>query len=82
MKVLLKYGFIFDPAEAWADQNQLETDMGKFFASKGLTAELIECAPGQENIPLIYLKKSDSVKVDTQPVSFNPKEINALPARK
>jgi len=81
MKVLLKYGFIFDPGEAWADQNQLETDMGKFFASKGLTAELIECAPGQENIPLIYLCKSGAVKTDNKPVSFNPKELHALPVR-
>lgn len=48
-KVLLKYGFIFEPTEIWQTQSSFEEDIAEFFRAKGFCAELIETAHGQEN---------------------------------
>lgn len=74
-KVLIKYGFIFNPNDSWSTQSDFEQDLGLFFASKGLKAEFIEASPGQEPVPVIYLtkmdnwisKSNDSVQFKTKP---------------
>jgi hypothetical protein len=73
-KVYLKYGFIFEPSEGWATQGEFETDLGHFFKEKGFIPELIETSVGQENVPIIYLKKDNQQKADA--VSFNGKSTS------
>lgn len=55
MKRYIKYAFIFDPAETWADQTAFESDLVALFKKRGLLAENIETVEGQEKIPTILI---------------------------
>jgi len=70
-KVYLKYGFIFEPSEGWSTQTEFENDLASFFKGKGFIPEIIETADGQENTPIIYLKKDNQQEAEA--VSFNGK---------
>lgn len=74
-KVLLKYGFIFEPTEIWQTQSSFEEDIAEFFRAKGFCAELIETAHGQESIPLIYLTKDNQQKAESE-VEFDVKSTS------
>ena len=72
MKVLLKYGFIFEPADTWSQMSQFETILGRFFKEVGLQAELIKSASGQEEIRIIYLSPGEK----PEPTKVNSTEID------
>jgi hypothetical protein len=81
MKVYLKYGFIFEPEAMWTTKSQFEEDLGKFFTDKGFQAELVETAEGQENIPIIYLKKCNLQQSKAE-VEFKEEDLDGKPAGK
>lgn len=73
-KVLIKYGFIFDPKKTWQTQEGFEQDLGKFFMDKGLYPEVIDALPGQEPITVVYLSGIENQPVATKDdVSFKLK---------
>lgn len=55
MKVLLKYGFIFEPAETWTQVNQFEQMMSGYFDKLGLKAELIRSQGDDNGMRIIFL---------------------------
>lgn len=72
-KVFLKYGFIFEPTTTWTTQSEFEDDMAHFFNSKGFSAEIVETAEGQENVPVIYLNKVNQQEAEAE-VEFSESE--------
>jgi hypothetical protein len=73
-KVLIKYGFVFDPSQTWSTQDQFDEDLAAYFRAKGLQAELVEAAPGQEPIPIIFLTKAP--QSGSGPVQFTKKALD------
>jgi len=61
MKVLIKYGFIFEPSTIWTTKSSFEQDLAIFFKHKGFKPQLIETAVGQESMSIIYLEKETQV---------------------
>jgi hypothetical protein len=76
MRVYLKYGFIFDPAETWPHKFMFEQDLGEFFRQKGYQAEVIQTAEGQENIEMLLITTGPgSIPVDNKPVDFKVPDV-------
>jgi len=61
MKVLLKYGFIFDPKETWDTQEQFEAELAANFKKRGLVAERIKASEGQEEVSIIMLYREPEI---------------------
>ena len=78
-KVLVKYAFIFDAAEAWPNQNDFEQDLAAFFKECGFNAEQVEAAPGQEQIPTLYLTKDQDQLGKSSEVKFDPPKPDGEP---
>ena len=56
-KVFVKYGFMFDPDEAWSEFSDFEQDLAGMLAQRGLKAELVETVDGQEGMNIINIFK-------------------------
>jgi hypothetical protein len=80
-KVFLKYGFIFEPVETWSTQSEFENDLASFFKGNGYCAEIVETAVGQENIPIIYLTKTNQQEAEAK-IEFTKKDLNGEPTSK
>lgn len=63
MKVYLKYGFMFDPAETWSQQSQFDSTLRQFFDKVGLESEVVENVKGQEAIRIMYISKKSEVEI-------------------
>jgi len=79
MKVLLKYSFIFDPADTYPNQYAFDSDIATFFRSKGLEAEIVQMpkvngSSGNERM-LIIKRLEDSAMVEATPKEKSIKEI-------
>jgi hypothetical protein len=76
-KVFVKYGFIFDPDDAWNNLTDFEIDLALMMKQRGLKAELVESVAEQEDMVVIYISKSDQINltVDTS----REKVINGKP---
>jgi len=69
MKVYIKYGFVFEPAETWDSMGAFHGDLAAFFQERGLEAEVIETAEGQEQLRILFIKKAPEVVPEPKPVS-------------
>lgn len=75
-RVQIKYSFIFDPNDAFSDNETLELEIAKFFSSKGFQVDLIEAAEEQENIRAFLLTKtaeSQEAAAKEEPIGFDKK---------
>ena len=75
MKVFLKYSFIMEPLDEWRSRDDFDADLGRFFASKQLNAEVVKT--GIEDLPdmerMIYLSKIEQV-IPAIPQTNSPKK--------
>ena len=62
---LLKYNFMFDPIETWSNLYQFESDLNTFFATKGMTVEVVKPVEGSGGERIMFIKKRQDM-VPTQ----------------
>lgn len=58
---LLKYNFMFDPIETWTNLYQFEADLNEFFASKGMTVEVVKPVEGNGGERIMFIKKKQEL---------------------
>lgn len=75
MKVYIKYGFIFEPAEIWPNVVSFEADIARFFSERNLQAELIETADGQETLRIVYISPKPMIDIPKNDVSKSKENL-------
>lgn len=64
-KALLRYTFLFDPAEAWSHLSQFENDLGDFFAANDMQVTIIKPVGGQIGERIMEIQRMDFVSKAT-----------------
>jgi len=63
MKVLVKYNFIFDPAETWGHRSSFEEALGRMFQGLDLRAEVVETGGDEEKAEkYVFITKKPMVE--------------------
>lgn len=67
--VFLEYAFMFDPSDSWSSLYEFESELGKFFSSKSLEAQIIKSVEGQPGGKrILYIRKKPEVALTPNPV--------------
>ena len=74
MKVLMRYSFIMEPRDEWRSRDDFEDDLARFFATKGLGAEVVKTADQER---MIYVFKLESKPIVSAP-PINPKSPSQM----
>lgn len=61
---MLKYSFIFDPAETWAQQYEFDASLAAYLKTLGFEAELVKTGDEKSTDRLLIINKSKEVTSD------------------
>lgn len=67
----VEYTFLFDPGEAWTRVSDLEADLGAFFSSKDLEAEIVTPV-GVTSKRIIFVTKKKEITPPALPPATRP----------
>lgn len=74
MKVFLKYGFLFDPAELWSHRHEFESTLASMFKKIGISAEQIRSINEEDNTEImLFLTKDEMIEIPEAPRSSKQK---------
>lgn len=57
--VMLDYTFLFEPDNTWGHLYQFESELSKFFASRGFEAQIVKSIEGQQGRRILLIKRVD-----------------------
>ena len=77
MKVFIKYGFIFEPADTWSNLYQFDQLFAKYLREMGLQAELVRSEDGQEKMKILYITKKQDAG-DVKPLKKPDQTTSAM----
>ncbi len=77
MKVFLKYGFLFDPAELWSHRHEFESTLAGMFKSIGIQAEQIRSINEEDNSEIMLFLTRDEM-VEPEQKERTPKQKLSL----
>lgn len=74
MKIYLRYIFIFDPSDIWQSHEGFNNDLGKYFDSRGYTAELVDSGLDKPTELIVYLERKPDTIIQSQPTTPLPEQ--------